>query len=123
MFAEPKECLEDIAMAQWEEASVITVRGTVKSEGSTGHHPAYSLLISIWHSQHGFAAGAECQELLYSLSCLPQAARPSDIRLCYQHSCMAAPKRYFCIGRPATELWDGRTISSSDIRLEGKGHC
>ena len=34
MLAEPKECLEDIAMAQWEEASVITVRGTVKSEGS-----------------------------------------------------------------------------------------
>lgn len=35
MYAEPKECVEDIAMAQWEEASVITVRGTVRSEGST----------------------------------------------------------------------------------------
>ena len=33
MFAEPKECLEDVAMAQWEEASVITVRGNVKSPG------------------------------------------------------------------------------------------
>ena len=33
VFAEPKECLEDVAMAQWEEASVITVRGTVKSQG------------------------------------------------------------------------------------------
>lgn len=33
VFAEPKECLADIAMAQWEEASVITVRGTVRSEG------------------------------------------------------------------------------------------
>ena len=44
MSAEPEECLEDIAMAQWEEA-VITVRGTVKSEGSTSvkTHPNQQL--------------------------------------------------------------------------------
>ena len=44
MAAEPEECLEDIAMAQWEEA-VITVRGTVKSEGSTSvkTHPNQQL--------------------------------------------------------------------------------
>ena len=35
MSAEPKGCLEDVAMAQWEEASVITVRGTVKSSGNS----------------------------------------------------------------------------------------
>ena len=39
MFAEPKECLEDVAMAQWEEASVITVRGNVKSAGKCPHEP------------------------------------------------------------------------------------
>ena len=34
VYAEPKEALEDVAMAQWEEASVITVRGNVRSAGS-----------------------------------------------------------------------------------------
>ena len=34
VYAEPKDCLEDVAMAQWEEASVITVRGTVRAEGN-----------------------------------------------------------------------------------------
>lgn len=33
VYAEPKEALEDVAMAQWEE-SVITVRGKVNSAGS-----------------------------------------------------------------------------------------
>ena len=37
VFAEPKECVEDVAMAQWEEASVITVRGNVKSAGKCPH--------------------------------------------------------------------------------------
>ena len=37
VFAEPKECVEDVAMAQWEEASVITVRGNVKSAGKCSH--------------------------------------------------------------------------------------
>ena len=34
VYAEPTEALEDVAMAQWGEASVITVRGKVQSAGS-----------------------------------------------------------------------------------------
>lgn len=33
VWSEPKHALTDLAMAQWEEASVITVRGNVAAEG------------------------------------------------------------------------------------------
>ena len=38
VYAEPKDCVEEVAMAQWEEASVITVRGTVRGEGNVHAH-------------------------------------------------------------------------------------
>lgn len=34
MWSEPAGALTDLAMAQWEEASVITVRGNVAAEGT-----------------------------------------------------------------------------------------
>lgn len=40
MWSEPAGALTDLAMAQWEEASVITVRGNVAAEGAaTIAHP------------------------------------------------------------------------------------
>lgn len=61
MSAEPKECLKDIAMAQWEEASVITVRGTVKSSGSTACHSLHSSFLSAaWRAMLNLAV-MSCQ--------------------------------------------------------------
>ena len=45
VYAEPKEALEDVAMAQWEEASVITVRGLVKSAGSLINHNLHNAAV------------------------------------------------------------------------------
>jgi hypothetical protein len=45
VYAEPKEALEDVAMAQWEEASVITVRGRVKSAGSLINHNLHNAAV------------------------------------------------------------------------------
>ena len=51
VWSEPESALTDLAMAQWEEASVITVRGNVAAEG-TNKHPIHHSILPCTPSNH-----------------------------------------------------------------------